>query len=85
MLVIAPTREIAVQIQQVVEGIGSAIEGLKCYTFIGGLSLKQDIANLQRCHIAIGTPGSCDLRIISGRVWFTYLIKYTLGARLPLC
>ena len=53
----APTREIAVQICDVVKSIGSAINGLKCHTFIGGMPLSEDKVKLKKCHIAIGTPG----------------------------
>jgi len=56
--VLAPTREIAVQIQQVVCAIGSAIPHLHCQTFIGGLPLSDDVAKLKKCHIAVGTPGN---------------------------
>ena len=57
VLVLAPTREIAVQIFEVVNSIGSCIEGLRCYTFIGGLPLADDKQKLKKCHIAVGTPG----------------------------
>lgn len=53
----APTREIAVQIQEVMHGIGGSIKGLKCHTFIGGLPLQQDKLLAKSCHIAVGTPG----------------------------
>jgi len=35
---LAPTREIALQIEDVVKGLGSAIEGLTAHSAIGGLS-----------------------------------------------
>ena len=54
---LAPTREIAVQIWEVINGIGSCIERLRCYTFIGGLSIDDDIQKLKKCHIAVATPG----------------------------
>uniref|UniRef100_A0A2C9K5Z5 RNA helicase n=1 Tax=Biomphalaria glabrata TaxID=6526 RepID=A0A2C9K5Z5_BIOGL len=57
VLVLAPTREIAQQIQNVVKTIGSALTGLKCQTFIGGLPLQQDKVSAKKCHIAVGTPG----------------------------
>lgn len=57
VLVIAPTREIAVQITQVVNAIGSGMPGLRASTFIGGIHLAQDKAKLRCCHIAVGTPG----------------------------
>lgn len=60
VLVLAPTREIAVQIHAVVMAIGSAMEGLECHVFIGGRPVSQDKLHLKKCHIAIGSPGSCE-------------------------
>eukprot|EP00058_Branchiostoma_floridae_P009040 XP_002594528.1 hypothetical protein BRAFLDRAFT_87751 [Branchiostoma floridae] len=57
VLVLAPTREIAVQIHDVVVSIGQAMTGLKCHVFIGGLPVHEDKQRLRKCHIAIGSPG----------------------------
>ncbi|KAH3820322.1 hypothetical protein DPMN_122068 [Dreissena polymorpha] len=57
ILVLAPTREIAVQIWEVMTGLGSAMKGLECHTFIGGMPLHEDRMKLKKCHIAVGTPG----------------------------
>ncbi|XP_010000513.1 PREDICTED: probable ATP-dependent RNA helicase DDX20 [Chaetura pelagica] len=57
ILVLAPTREIAVQIHAVITTIGVELEGLECHVFIGGTPLSQDRARLRRCHIAVGSPG----------------------------
>ncbi|CAH1266011.1 DDX20 [Branchiostoma lanceolatum] len=57
VLVLAPTREIAVQIHDVVVSIGQAMAGLKCHVFIGGLPVHEDKQKLRKCHIAIGSPG----------------------------
>ncbi|CAL9703124.1 unnamed protein product [Knipowitschia caucasica] len=57
VLVLAPTREIAVQIHSVVMAIGCAMEGLQCHVFIGGRPVAQDKAHLKKCHIAVGSPG----------------------------
>ncbi|KAM6977804.1 putative ATP-dependent RNA helicase DDX20 [Aplochiton taeniatus] len=57
VLVLAPTREIAVQIHSVVMAIGSAMEGLQCHVFIGGRAVSQDKISLKKCHIAVGSPG----------------------------
>lgn len=54
---LAPTREIAVQIHSVVMAIGSAMEGLQCHVFIGGTPVSQDKISLKKCHIAVGSPG----------------------------
>ncbi|XP_056414241.1 probable ATP-dependent RNA helicase DDX20 [Hyla sarda] len=57
ILVLAPTREIAVQIHSVIISIGSRMEGLECHVFIGGTPLPQDKVRLKKCHIAVGSPG----------------------------
>ncbi|XP_072025191.1 uncharacterized protein [Amphiura filiformis] len=57
VLVLAPTREIAVQIQEVIHSIGSAMTELRCHVFIGGTMIGPDRQKLKKCHIAVGTPG----------------------------
>ncbi|XP_053511869.1 probable ATP-dependent RNA helicase DDX20 isoform X2 [Artibeus jamaicensis] len=57
ILILAPTREIAVQIHSVITTIGVKMEGLECHVFIGGTPLSQDKTRLKKCHIAVGSPG----------------------------
>ncbi|XP_068454437.1 probable ATP-dependent RNA helicase DDX20 [Clinocottus analis] len=57
VLVLAPTREIAVQIHSVLMAIGCAMEGLQCSVFIGGRPVSQDKTSLKKCHVAVGSPG----------------------------
>uniref|UniRef100_A0A8C5T7Q8 Probable ATP-dependent RNA helicase DDX20 n=1 Tax=Malurus cyaneus samueli TaxID=2593467 RepID=A0A8C5T7Q8_9PASS len=57
ILILAPTREIAVQIHAVITTIGVKMEGLECHVFIGGTPLSQDKSRLKKCHIAVGSPG----------------------------
>ncbi|KAI1231079.1 hypothetical protein IHE44_0008525 [Lamprotornis superbus] len=57
VLILAPTREIAVQIHAVITTIGIKMEGLQCHVFIGGTPLSQDRSRLKKCHIAVGSPG----------------------------
>ncbi|NXL30856.1 DDX20 helicase, partial [Glaucidium brasilianum] len=57
ILILAPTREIAVQIHAVITTIGIKMEGLECHVFIGGTPLSQDKVRLKKCHIAVGSPG----------------------------
>ncbi|KAL8613023.1 hypothetical protein ACOMHN_008792 [Nucella lapillus] len=66
VLVLAPTREIALQIWEVICSIGSAMSGLCCHTFIGGMPVHEDKKKLQRCHIAVGTPGRIQSLIQQG-------------------
>jgi hypothetical protein len=56
VLVLAPTREIAFQIYEVFLSI-STPKGAVCHCFIGGLAIADDVLKLDRCHVAIGTPG----------------------------
>ncbi|XP_046993075.1 probable ATP-dependent RNA helicase DDX27 [Schistocerca americana] len=56
-LVLAPTREVAVQIMQVISSVGCSVKGLRVDTFIGGLPFEEDVRKLKRTHIAIGAPG----------------------------
>ncbi len=57
VLVLAPTREIAVQIKDVMCSIGRHLKGLQTHVFIGGMPIGDDKNRLKQCHIAIGTPG----------------------------
>jgi ATP-dependent RNA helicase DDX47/RRP3 len=55
--VLAPTRELCLQINQHLEALGSAI-GLKTCVLVGGLdTVSQAIALSKNPHIIIGTPG----------------------------
>ncbi|KYN17359.1 putative ATP-dependent RNA helicase DDX20 [Trachymyrmex cornetzi] len=57
VLIVAPTREIAIQITHVIKAIGSKIEGLRVEYFVGGTSIEEDKKKLSKCHIAVGAPG----------------------------
>ena len=55
--VLAPTRELAYQISQQFEALGSAM-GVRCAVLIGGMDMPtQQIALAKRPHIIIATPG----------------------------
>ncbi|XP_060079184.1 probable ATP-dependent RNA helicase ddx20 [Ylistrum balloti] len=66
VLVLAPTREIAIQIWEVIRGIGRNVSHLSCQTFIGGMPLQEDRQKLKKCHIAVGTPGRIKQLIENG-------------------
>ncbi|XP_061664510.1 eukaryotic initiation factor 4A-I-like isoform X2 [Syngnathoides biaculeatus] len=57
-LVLAPTRELAQQIQKVVLSLGDYM-GAGCHACIGGTSIRSDVQKLQAesPHIVVGTPG----------------------------
>ncbi|XP_041635458.1 eukaryotic initiation factor 4A-I [Cheilinus undulatus] len=57
-LVLAPTRELAQQIQKVVLSLGDYM-GAVCYACIGGTSVRTEVQRLscEAPHIVVGTPG----------------------------
>jgi len=56
-LILAPTRELAQQIQRVVLALGDYL-GVRCHACIGGTRVRDDINKLQAgVHIVVGTPG----------------------------
>ena len=55
--VLSPTRELAYQISQQFESLGSAM-GVRCVTIVGGVpSMEQAVALAKRPHIVVATPG----------------------------
>jgi superfamily II DNA/RNA helicase len=61
-LIVAPTREIAVQITEVLRVLGSYMQKLTCETFIGGLSVGGDSRKMKQCQVVVGTPGKKQVR-----------------------
>jgi translation initiation factor 4A len=56
-LVLAPTRELAQQIQKVILALGDYLN-VRCHACIGGTRVGDDIKKLQNgVHIVVGTPG----------------------------
>ncbi|PWY99780.1 DEAD-domain-containing protein [Testicularia cyperi] len=56
-VVLAPTRELAYQISQQVEALGSTI-GVRAATIVGGMDMmSQSIALSKRPHVIVATPG----------------------------
>ena len=58
-MILSPTRELAMQTQQVINSIGSQIKEMKTQLLIGGTSTEDDIRALidNTPHIVIGCPG----------------------------
>lgn len=56
VLILAPTREVAMQICSVIKSISSAFK-VNTHAFIGGQTIKEDKIKLRNCQIAVGTPG----------------------------
>jgi len=56
-LLLAPTRELAQQIEKVMRALGDYL-GIKCHTCVGGTSVKDDEKILKAgVHAVVGTPG----------------------------
>jgi translation initiation factor 4A len=56
-LILAPTRELAQQIQKVVIALGDYMN-IECHACVGGTNIRDDMAKLQEgVHIVVGTPG----------------------------
>ncbi|XP_027488020.1 eukaryotic initiation factor 4A-I-like [Corapipo altera] len=57
-LVLAPTRELAQQIQKVVMALGDYM-GASCHACIGGTNVRAEVQKLQleAPHVVVGTPG----------------------------
>ena len=58
-LILAPTRELSLQIHNVLNGIGCQMKELKTHVLIGGTSVEKDIKTLKENtpHIVVGCPG----------------------------
>lgn len=57
MLVLVPTRELCVQVQEVFQGIGKAM-GMKSTAIYGGVSLDRQATALRKgCAVIVATPG----------------------------
>ena len=58
MLIIAPTRELALQIHLVAQPFFATLPDLIIASLIGGTSVGEDVAKLQHgAHCIVGTPG----------------------------
>lgn len=56
-VILAPTRELAFQISETFESLGSVM-GVRCCVIVGGMDMMtQSIALSKRPHILIATPG----------------------------
>ncbi|KAI8820176.1 P-loop containing nucleoside triphosphate hydrolase protein [Fimicolochytrium jonesii] len=56
-LILAPTRELAQQIQKVVIALGDYM-GIECHACIGGTNVRDDMRKLEEgAHVVVGTPG----------------------------
>ncbi|XP_014203992.1 probable ATP-dependent RNA helicase DDX20 [Copidosoma floridanum] len=78
VIILVPTREIAIQITDVLTSIGCEIKGLKVASFIGGTALDADRRKLSGCHIAVGAPGRIRHLIDKGYLNVEHVCLYVL-------
>ena len=57
VLIVSPTREIALQSRNVCRVLGSHVRGLCCNAFVGGTPMKSDVSLASSSQVACGTPG----------------------------
>lgn len=75
-LVVTPTRELAVQIAEQFEALGSGI-GVRCAVLVGGVDLmSQSIALGKRPHILTGTPGRIVDHLTNTKGFNLHSLKY---------
>jgi translation initiation factor 4A len=73
-LILAPTRELAQQIQKVVIALGDYMN-IECHACIGGTNVREDAAKFQSgVHVVVGTPGRV-FDMINRNVFNTDYIK----------
>ncbi|WOK94749.1 DEAD-box ATP-dependent RNA helicase 10 [Canna indica] len=74
--VLSPTRELAIQIAEQFEALGSGI-GVKCTVLVGGVDMTQQAISLgKRPHIVVGTPGRLLDHLTNTKGFSLRTIKY---------
>ena len=77
--VLAPTRELAYQISQQFEALGSAI-GVRCAVIVGGMDMvSQSIALAKRPHVIVATPGRLIDHLENTKGFSLRGLKYLVG------
>ncbi|KAF8597319.1 DEAD-domain-containing protein [Ceratobasidium sp. AG-I] len=74
--VLAPTRELAYQIAQQIEALGSAI-GVRCATIVGGMDMmSQSIALVKGPHVIVATPGRLNDHLENSKGFSLHGLRY---------
>jgi translation initiation factor 4A len=77
-LVLAPTRELALQIQKVLVALGDYMN-VDCHACIGGTRVGDDIAKLESgTHVVVGTPGRVFDMISRGALRTSHIKMFVL-------
>lgn len=74
--VLSPTRELAIQISQQFEALGSSI-GVKCTVLVGGIDMMAQAVSLaKRPHVIVGTPGRLLDHLSNTKGFSLRMLKY---------
>lgn len=76
ILILEPTRELALQTSKVILGLGDMMDGLKVQTYVGGTNLDDggnNFTNKNVPHIICGTPGRIYDMICRNRINTRYI------------
>lgn len=78
-LIVAPTRELSLQIAYVVHSVGE-YTGVKVHACVGGTVVKEDIRKLkdEHLHVVVGTPGRIHDMMRRGFLKTDYLRLFVL-------
>ena len=77
-LILAPTGELAQQIQKVVIALGDYLD-VKCHALIGGTSVRDDIGTLQSgVHIVVGSPEKVNDMINRGALLTNHISMFVM-------
>ncbi|KAI5072397.1 hypothetical protein GOP47_0012503 [Adiantum capillus-veneris] len=77
-LVLAPTRELAQQIEKVMRALGDYLQ-VKVHACVGGTSVREDIRILQSgVHVVVGTPGRVYDMLRRGSLRSDYIKMFVL-------
>jgi len=77
-LILAPTRELAQQIQKVVMALGDYMNA-DCHACIGGTNVRDDIRKLETgLHVVVGTPGRVNDMITRRALDSTHIKQFVL-------
>jgi superfamily II DNA/RNA helicase len=75
VLILSPTRELALQTSKVIKGLGDMMDGLKVATYVGGINLEEgnNFTNKNTPHIICGCPGRVYDMICRNRINTRYI------------
>ena len=77
--VLAPTRELAFQISQQFEALGSSM-GARCAVIVGGVrEVDQSVALAKRPHVVVATPGRLQWHLENTKGFSLRGIKFLVG------